>query len=54
MTKKGGEKQIFLPVGNNGAETSKRNKLEPETVMVFFLKYVSIHNVSFSCIPQNF
>lgn len=45
MTKK---KQIFLPVGNNGAETSKRNKLESESVMVFFLKYVSIHNVSFS------
>lgn len=42
MTKK---KQIFLPVG---AETSKRNKLESESVMVFFLKYVSIHNVSFS------
>lgn len=54
MTKKGGGEQVFLPVGNNEAETSKRNKLEPESVTVFLLKYVSIHNVSFSCIPQNF
>lgn len=35
-------------------QTSKKKKLGPESVMVFFLKYVSIHNVSFSCIPQNF
>lgn len=48
------KKADFVPAGNNGAETSKRNKLEPESVIVFFLKYVSIHSVSFSCIPQNF
>lgn len=48
------KKADYVPAGKNAAETSKRNKLQPQSVLARFLKHVSLRSVSFSCIPQNF